>query len=348
VRVAIIIPRLEQLGPILFIQALVNRLCDIDNLQITVFYLDKIVDPAIKLKVPVERLYYSRFCFSDYDIIHTNGIRPDFFAFLHRRKIKYHISTIHNFVFEDLRYSYNRFISLIFGYLWLLLWRRADKLVCVTNSMKKYYEKWFLAIKQKVIYYGIAEKDDSFVPDLDVIKALDDFHSRGLKVIGSASVLTKRKGIDQVLYSLSREKEYATIIIGKGKELGNLKHLAKILGISDRCYFCGFRSHAVIYFRYFDLFIMPSRSEGLGLALIEAVQQKVPAICSDIPVFNELFAKDEVTFFRLENIDSLSNALKDAIETAALKVNLAFRRYQNCYTNQLMADNYYRLYQSCS
>jgi glycosyltransferase involved in cell wall biosynthesis len=347
VKVAIIIPRLAQLGPILFVQTLVNKLCEIDNLQITVFYLDKNVDPNIKMRVPVERLNHNKFCFSDYDIIHTNGIRPDLFAFVNRRKIRYHISTIHNFVFEDLRYTYNRFISLIFGYGWLFIWRRADKLVCVTGSMKEYYEKWFSSTKMEVIYYGISERDDSFVPENDVIQAIDGFHSRGLKVVGNASILTKRKGIDQILHFLSIEKGFALIIIGKGKELNDLQRIAKKLDVSDRCYFCGFRNHAVIYFRYFDFFVMPSRSEGLGLALIEAVQQRVPVICSDIDVFREVFTNNEVTFFKLENIDSLSAALTEAIETAPRKVNSAFGKFQLSYTNQIMADRYLRLYQTC-
>ena len=345
-KIAIIIPRLAQLGPILFIQTLVNKLCEINNLQIKVFYLDKKVDSSIKMRVPVERLSYWSFCFSDYDIIHTNGIRPDLFAFVNRRKIRYHISTIHNFVFEDLRYTYNRFISLIFGYVWLFLWRRADKLVCVTGSMKNYYEKWLSSTKLEVIYYGIAEKDDSFVPDQDIIEARDGFHSRGLKVIGNASILTKRKGIDQILHFLTIEKGFAFIIIGKGKELDNLQRLAKKLDISDRCYFCGFRSHAVIYFRYFDFFVMPSRSEGLGLALIEAVQQKVPVICSDLDVFKELFTSEEVTFFALEDINSLTEALKLSKEVAEKKADSSYNWYQQKFTDTVMAEHYFELYKS--
>ena len=100
------------------------------------------------------------------------------------------------------------------------------------------------------------------------------------------------------------------------------------------------------YFRYFDFFVMPSRSEGFGLALIEAVQQKVPVICSDIEVFKELFNCDEVTFFKLEDRSSLIEAMKAAKETGRGKVDLAYARYQNNYTDRHMAKRYYELYQS--
>jgi glycosyltransferase involved in cell wall biosynthesis len=347
-RVAIIIPRIDQLGPILFIQALVNQLFDMDNLKLRIFYIDKTVDPNIQIMVPVERLDYRNFPFGDYDIVHTNGIRPDFFAFINRKKIKYHISTIHNFVFDDLAFTYNKFISLIFGNIWLLLWRRADKLICVSMAMEKYYAKWFPSSKLEVIYYGISETNGSFVPDSDVIHAITEFRSRGLKVIGCAAILTKRKGIDKLLYLVSEEKEFALVVIGNGKELRNLQRLAEKLKIKDRCEFNGFRSKAVNYFSYFDFLIMPSLSEGFGLVLIEAAQQKVPIICSDIEVFNELFNNDEVTFFNPDDLTTLNEALKVSAETVQKKIESAYTRFTNSYTDRIMAKNYCQLYQSFS
>jgi L-malate glycosyltransferase len=347
-RVAIIIPRLEQLGPVKVIQALVNTLSSVDQLTIKVFYLDRTVDPQIGMKVPVERLDRENFCFGDYDIIHTNGIRPDLFAFINRKKIKCHISTIHNFVFADLSFTYNRIISWFFGNVWLMLWRRADKLICVSDTMKEYYSKWFPESKLEVIYNGITEPDDSQKPDIDIINAIEAYHKNGYNVIGSAAILTKRKGIDQLLYMVKEVNDIALVVIGNGKELKNLKMMAEKLSIADRCFFCGFRSNAVNYFRYFDLFIVPSRSEGFGLALIEAVQQKVPVICSDISVFKELFNDDEVTFFKLDDRGSLLAAFRTAQDIGTSKINLAYSRYQSEYTAHLTAEKHLNLYISAS
>ena len=345
-RVAIIVARIDQAGPIIVIQNLVNSLEIFNDLMVKVFYLDKKVNPQFSMIVPVERFDSQKFRFADYDIVHTNGIRPDLLAFLNRKKIKYHISTLHNLVFEDLTFTYNRLISFFFGNIWLLLWNRADKLVCVSEAVKTYYSKWFSKSKLEVICNGIAEIDSSFVPEYDVIQAVGNFHSSELKVIGFVGILTNRKGIDQVLYLIAAEKNLALVIIGDGKELGNLMHLAGKLKISDRCLFCGFRSYASVYIRYFDFFIMPSRSEGFGLALIEAIQQKIPVICSDIAVFEELYHEDEVVFFKSGDKGSLSAALKIAIETGQKKVEKAYASYLNNYTAEAMAKKYYELYKS--
>jgi glycosyltransferase involved in cell wall biosynthesis len=91
---------------------------------------------------------------------------------------------------------------------------------------------------------------------------------------------------------------------------------------------------------------MPSHSEGFGLALIEAVQQRIPVICSDIDVFRELFTGDEVTFFKSGNHTDLSSALRIASETGKTKTERAHARYENNYTASSMARNYSELYKS--
>jgi L-malate glycosyltransferase len=336
------------LGPVMVMQNLIICLSRFDGLLINLFYLDKKVDQNIRFAVPANRLIPGDFRFENYDIIHTNGIRPDLFAFLNRKKIKYHISTIHNFVFEDLAFTYNRLISWIFGNVWLILWKRADKLVCVSEKLNFYCVKWFTESKLITIHNGIPEPDSDLKPDRDIIEAIDKFRSQGLKILGCTGILTKRKGIGQVLQLLAEEKEFALVIIGEGRELNNLKELSKKLQITDRCMFCGFRTNAVIYFRLFDYFIMASRSEGFGLSLIEAVQQKVPVICSDLDVFKELFTGDEVTFFKTGDLASMTTALECGNGNGKIKSERAYRRYFRNYTASLMAKNYSDLYRTAS
>ncbi len=347
-KIAIIIPRLEKLGPVLVMQYLVNSLAGYKELEIRVFYLDKKADKSVTMNVPVHRYDSSKFRFEEFDVIHTNGIRPDLIAHLHRRKIKCHISTIHNFVFSDLRYSYNWIISRIFGNLWLLLWSKADKLVCVSGSLKSYYEKWLPDEKLRSIYNGIPEMDSMKTPDNDVMSEISGFRKNGLKVIGTVSILTKGKGLDQCFKLLKTESNLSLVIIGNGKEKDSLIRLARKFKVEERVYFSGFRDNPSSYLKYFDLSLIPSRTEGFGLSLVEAVQQKVPIICSDIEVFHELFNENEVTFFRLDDTKSLIAALKIAEQSGKEKPELAYKRYVNNYTEEIMGKAYFKLYQSVS
>jgi glycosyltransferase involved in cell wall biosynthesis len=78
---------------------------------------------------------------------------------------------------------------------------------------------------------------------------------------------------------------------------------------------------------------------------VEAVQQKVPVVCSDIPVFRELFNNEEVTFFNLDSTNSLAKALQTAKRAGRLKTELAHHKYKNRYTSRLMTQKYMELYQ---
>jgi glycosyltransferase involved in cell wall biosynthesis len=343
-KIALIVPALKQDGPIKVVASLVNSLADNTDTSIEVFYLDKEIDSEIKIGVPINLMNVRKFAFEDYDVIHTHGIRPDLIAFWNRKKIKYHISTIHNFVFDDLRYTYNWPISIVFGTIWLILWQRADKLVCVSHSLKRYYEKWYSSSKLVVVHNGITLANNSFLPDDDIARFISESRSKGLTILGTACSVTKRKGLEQVLNIMTTEKQYALVIIGEGKESSVLVRHAGNLNVSDRCYFCGFRSNAVKYFKLFDIFIMPSRTEGFCLALTEAIFEQVPVVCSDINVFRELFNSSEVVFFKSENRVSLINALKETEISGLDKIKAASIRVEKDYSSELMASRYFDLY----
>jgi glycosyltransferase involved in cell wall biosynthesis len=329
------------------VKALTDSLSE-SGKSVRLYYIDEHIDPDLDFKVPVERLNPRKFPFEDFEIVHTNGLRPDFFAYINRNKIKYHISTAHSFIFEDLTYTYNRIISFLFGNIWLIIWKRADRLVCVSDSLRQYYQKWLPADKLSFIYNGVPELKSVDCQDDIIRETIGRFHSDGLKVIGSACNLNKTKGIDHILHLIAEDKKLGLIVIGHGKEYDHLKRLAANLKINERCFFSGFRSNARRYFKYFDLFIVPSRTEGFSLALVEAVEQRIPVVCSDLRVFQEMFSSNEVTFFSLSDKTSLLKAVNEAVATGMEKTALAWAGYRNKFTSRAMADNYLELYQSIS
>lgn len=72
------------------------------------------------------------------------------------------------------------------------------------------------------------------------------------------------------------------VICGRGSYEGNLKKLAKELGVEDHIHFLGYRHDISEICRCSDLFVFMSHQEGLPVALMEAMACGLPAICSDI------------------------------------------------------------------
>jgi glycosyltransferase involved in cell wall biosynthesis len=91
---------------------------------------------------------------------------------------------------------------------------------------------------------------------------------------------------------------------------------------------------------------MPSLSEGLPLALLEAVSNRVPCLTSNIETFKEIFTENEVPKFETGNYsDFRDKVLKFEDNNFRISViNSAFKRYTNFYTNSVMCNNYLKLY----
>lgn len=65
------------------------------------------------------------------------------------------------------------------------------------------------------------------------------------------------------------------------------------------------------YYMYTHAFIFPSLMEGFGLPALEAMKFGAPVLCSDIPVFHELFASIP-RYFNPNNEQSLVDAMEQA------------------------------------
>jgi glycosyltransferase involved in cell wall biosynthesis len=72
------------------------------------------------------------------------------------------------------------------------------------------------------------------------------------------------------------------LILGIGSEEEKLKELAKSLNVSERVQFLGQVEHGELpkYLKASDIFIRPSRSEGMGNSFIEAMAAGLPVIAT--------------------------------------------------------------------
>lgn len=103
-------------------------------------------------------------------------------------------------------------------------------------------------------------------------------------IITSVGELNKNKNHKIVLKALSRlkDKEFVYLICGKGIEKENLKLLANKLEISEKIKILGYRNDVVDILKGSDIFVFPSFREGLPVSVLEAMDAKLPIICTEI------------------------------------------------------------------
>lgn len=346
-KVAVVVPSLGQSATITVALNISAGLTKSGHI-VDIYYFDGVVErPIPEGSRSFKISFFKKFDFSSYDVIHSHNLRPDLYLALNRRNIRCGcVTTVHNYVSEELENYHGKILSLIFTQIWKAAWKRFDKVVCLTEDAVKYYKNLLPKSNISYIYNGVERSGDfeKYI-ELSVSEKIISLKERNYFVIGTYCNQIERKGLDQIVRLLSFDKSLAAVIIGNGPENKKLKEMARILEVEDRCVFFDFLPYAYIYNKYFNAYIIPSRTEGFGIALIEAVLSNTKVICSDITVFREMFSELEVSFFRLDDIESMKIAI-NRMKSGEDKRIAAIKKAKEVFSVDTMTKKYIALYQS--
>ena len=85
------------------------------------------------------------------------------------------------------------------------------------------------------------------------------------------------------LFSKLKEKNNncKLLLIGEGKNKNKIEEIVKTMGFSDSVEFLGIRDDVNKILQASDVFVFPSKFEGLGIVAIEAQATGLPTICSE-------------------------------------------------------------------
>ena len=160
---------------------------------------------------------------------------------------------------------------------------------------------------------------------------LKQFKGDGV-LIGVNCSLHKRKGLDVLLKSLQRlPDKFKLYVIGDGPGMTELQELSHSLKIDHRVRFCGRIQQAYKFLPFYDIYAIPSRSEGFPLSLLEAADYGCKVVCSDINIFKECFSDDEVVMFKMPSDKALADAILKAEHNPSIAVNIN-RRFDKDYS----------------
>lgn len=347
-KIAIILPALVNQGPVTVAKDIVCGILEKNSeIEFTVFYFDK--NPQIEFPCKCINIsLWEKIDFSSFDVIHSHMLRPDFFVWWNRKRMKniFKVTTLHQNIVANLTASYNRVIANIFNFIWLKFLNSFDKVVTLSGVMTQMYINKIEKSKLLTIYNG----RQFVLNDSKSIESEDDLLLKKLKdkytIIGVVAGLTKVKGICQLIKVLVDLPNHYLVIVGDGIEKEVLINESKELGVLDRCYFAGYKKNGKDYMPYFDIFAMTSYSEGFPLSVLEVSQFKKSVVCSDIPLFREIFEEKDVSFFELENIESLQKAIIVAEENKDFLSKNLYNKVKTKYSYDAMVNNYLKLYKS--
>jgi glycosyltransferase involved in cell wall biosynthesis len=346
IKIAFILPSLDKQGPIIVAKEIIDNLSK-SNFEITVFYFKPSLSPfPLDSMVRIHKTsFFRRLDLSSFNVVHSHCIWGDIFAAMNKPKNgTFVLSTMHNYMVEDLTFRRGKILGKIASIAWKKFLHKHDAIVSLSNDMALYYRS--APFKLNTLYIipnGRTLTNISQLDPHDQIK-IDKFSQKSV-VLGMVCGLNKRKGVDTAIRIVSKDLTLSLVVVGDGPEKGNLIALARKLKVTDRCLFLGHKTNPCAYFKSFDLLLLPSRSEGFPLAAIEAASMGVPVVASSLPTLKEAFDCGEVIFAEQDNVESFLKAIKVAYEDRNLLGRKLKQKYLKCFTSSKMAQSYTQLYE---
>jgi glycosyltransferase involved in cell wall biosynthesis len=285
---------------------------------------------------------------NNFKIIHSHGYKSNILLGFIPRKIRIIplISTLHGWC------GTKKFSKLwFFEKLDLLSFKYLDAVVIVNKTMAMHPSLRNHKVRFEVINNGIPLIDfDQYSNSMD--KDILDFCKKDGFFIIAIGRLSKEKGFSLLLEVMPRllKKDFDPhlVLLGEGAERSNLEMAILKNGLQDKVFLGGYREGARKYIPLFDLFVMPSLTEGLPITLLEAMQSGTPIVASSVGGIPEVLDDGKSgVLINSESVEELETAIlkiaEDKLFSKKLKDN-ATKRVKTKYSCTSMANKYSRIY----
>ncbi len=246
------------------------------------------------------------------DVVHTHNTQPFFDGTLAaiKARVKTVIHTDHARQFPDkMRYMIAEWLVSQYAY----------KVIGVSEHTSKNlirYEK-ISAKKILTIANGIDERIYNIDVDIEQKKTQLGISDKS-PVIGLGVRLTEAKGISCLIQAMRKIlipfPDAVLVVAGDGEYRQPLENLVIELGMQGNVIFLGTRNDIADLLKVFNLYVLPSYSEGLPMVLLEAMASGCPIVSTDVGGVSTA-VKHQVNglLVKPKNIEELSDSIIDLL-----------------------------------
>lgn len=272
------------------------------------------------------------------DVVHTHNPGPLIYGTLAARlaRIKGIVHTRHG---REKR-PVSRFI-----------WSMNDAIVAISNDAGERLSRFnhINSSKIKIIHNGIDVSRCHFV------SRVRQGRKDGKHIIGTVCRLDHFKDIPNLIESFEKLLTFFTDaelwIAGDGDLRKDLEHIAYSKGLKDKIRFMGWQSDIPGLMQQFDVFVLPSISEGISLALLEAMACGCPVVATEVGGNPEVVI-DQKTGFLIppKDPDKMADAIIKLLRDSTLAEKMrdsARKRVEENFSLERMVNEYEILYTGC-
>ena len=151
--------------------------------------------------------------------------------------------------------------------------KHANGVICISDAVKQHLTK-YLPARTVTVPNGVRKPSHLW-------EGKNNSEQPRFLFVGR---LTRLKGLDTALRALGglKDRDWTLDVIGDGPQRTELENLIAELGLKERIAFHGFRDDVEAWMIHSSCLLFPSNQEGMGLAVLEAVNVGLPVLASDL------------------------------------------------------------------
>ncbi|MDB5265195.1 MAG: hypothetical protein JWN64_766 [Parcubacteria group bacterium] len=283
------------------------------------------------------------------DVIHANSSKAGFFAVLAGRVcgIPHIIFTAHGWAFNEARPGWQKVIFWFVHYVTILL---SHKTVCVSDAAKRDTRSMpFISNRIVVIHNGVS--GNALLGREEARLKLWP-ESKKTMWVGTIAELHPTKQLDVAIEAFAKLAksfpEVGYVVMGEGEKRLALERKIEALGLTDSVRLCGHVENASSYLSALDIFLLPSRSEGLAYVLLEAGLAKLAVVASNVGGIPEVITNNQTGILVPSgDIEAVANSLSILVRDSTVREKLGASLYERVYTEfslEGMANATFALY----
>ncbi len=227
------------------------------------------------------------------DVVHTHLLHADVYGLTAAKRagVPHAVSSRHN----DDAFRHNPLIK------WLnrRVMRHADRVIAVSGSVARFVAEVEGTPPQRVvtIHYGLDVPSCPGNTRETARSRLGLAGNQDLTLIGFVGRLVRQKGVDVALEAFAKAHrgypQSRVVIVGDGPLRRDLEAQTRRLELMESVIFAGWTDDARDVMPAFDIVVAPSRWEGFGLVVLEAMSHGLPVIATNAGSFPEIVIDGE-------------------------------------------------------
>jgi glycosyltransferase involved in cell wall biosynthesis len=257
------------------------------------------------------------------------------------------VTTVHGFTRETPR-------TRLYYHIDNLALRGYDRVIAVSPPLMEHCRK--LGVPDDRLHYIPNAIDTAdYQRQLDTAAAKRDLGIEpDVPIIGCVGRFSPEKGVDRAIRALAKVRQCLCPtaqlhLVGDGPQRAHIQQLIRDLNLTDHVKLWGWQTAAKRFYETMDLLLLPSYTEGLPNAVLEAMALGVPVAATDVGGVRDLLDDGHAGVILSQRDSTWAPILAELLHKPAVRATMARRsrqRIQSHFNFQQRMDRVADLYAS--